>query len=753
MNQYDYQKELLQNRHPKYYQELIERKPYEFKAGEVKPIAYYLPQFHAFPENDEWWGKGFTEWTNVTKAMPQFEGHYQPHLAGELGYYDLMTDGVMERQIELAKMYGVYGFCFHFYMFDNRKRLLERPLNKFLANPNLDMPFCLCYANENWTRRWDGMENDVLMAQTYSDTFEADLANEMLTCLQDKRYITVDGKPLVIIYRINILPNPTEFASKFREECRKLGIGEIYLSSVLVGGVNDARGFGFDENIEFPLHQTAHFPIVEKVNIFSDDFSGHVFSYPHIVKTELDKQIAFPRLRGVMPSWDNEARKPSSGHSFHGSIPELYQAWLQGICQKTITERTESQRFVFINAWNEWAEGAHLEPDRRYGYAYLEATYQAVKNQHIAPNIDELDFNNLNSQQISIDDVAKYPENSHMQLFYYQHDEINVPDVRIEYFAGATQNKFSFTLDNISDLTHIRIDLTNFPVVANLEYVKLILADGVEHLLSPCYSNANLIEGNSYTYLHDDPINVYYLANLALEVQKIVVEIAVDLQPIKRSESLAVANQITAKQNEKIIQLESAFHQTQQQLQQSEQLVHQLNPWVHSVVALHYDIGNGFNGEHYLQQTAQVGINSYEFNVNEIVGIQGVRLDPLNLPAHIKLISAQVLAKDGSFYQLSIVWHNANHLIENRYSFYHDDPIWIFDWSQFSSLDYDKVMFEFELELIEVHELSNFVVQQLASLNIKETELSSTQTELFDVYNSGSWKITKPLRKLLSFVK
>ena len=556
MNQYNYQKELLQNRHPKYYQELMERKPYEFKAGEVKPIAYYLPQFHAFPENDEWWGKGFTEWTNVTKAMPQFEGHYQPHLAGELGYYDLMTDGVMERQIELAKMYGVYGFCFHFYMFDNRKRLLDRPLNKFLANPNLDMPFCLCYANENWTRRWDGMESDVLMAQTYSDTFEADLANEMLTCLQDKRYITIDGKPLVNIYRINILPNPAEFASKFREECRKLGIGEIYLSSVLVGGVNDARGFGFDENVEFPLHQTAHLPVLNKLEVFSDDFNGNALSYPHVVKTELDKQIVFPRLRCVMPSWDNEARKPSSGHVFHGSTPELYQAWLQGICHKTITERTESQRFVFINAWNEWAEGAHLEPDRRYGYAYLEATYQAVKNQHIAPNIDGLDFNNLNSQQISIDAVAKYPENSHMQLFYYQHDEINVPNVRTEYFADATQNKFSFTLDNISDLTHIRIDLTNFPVVANLEYVKLILADGVEHLLSPCHSNANLIEGNSYTYLHDDPINVYYLANLDIGLQKVVIEIAVDLQPIKRSESLAVANQITAKQNEKIQQFE-----------------------------------------------------------------------------------------------------------------------------------------------------------------------------------------------------
>ncbi len=554
MNQYDYQKELLQNRHPKYYQELIERKPYEFKAGDVKPIAYYLPQFHAFPENDEWWGKGFTEWTNVTKAMPQFEGHYQPHLAGELGYYDLMTDGVMERQIELANMYGVYGFCFHFYMFDNRERLLERPLNKFLANPNLDMPFCLCYANENWTRRWDGMENDILMGQTYSDTFEEDLAYEMLTCLQDKRYITIDGKPLVIIYRINILPNPTKFASKFREECRKFGIGEIYLSSVLFGGVNDARDFGFDDNVEFPLHQTSHLPVLDKLDVFSDSFNGKAFSYPHIVKTELEKQIPFSRFRGVMPSWDNEARKPCSGHVFHGSTPELYQAWLQGVCNKTITGRAESQRFVFINAWNEWAEGAHLEPDRRYGYAYLEATYQAIINQHILPNIEGLDFEDLNSQQISVDNLSKYPENAHMQLFYYQHDEINVPDVRTLYFVDATQNKFSFTLDNISDLTHIRIDLTNFPVVANLECVKLKLADGAEHLLQHCYNNANFVDGNIYTFLHDDPIIVYYIASLDILPQKLVVEIAVDLQPIKRSEAMSLANQITTKQNNQLYQ-------------------------------------------------------------------------------------------------------------------------------------------------------------------------------------------------------
>jgi O-antigen biosynthesis protein len=401
LNQYNYQQEMLHNKHPEYYQDFIERQPYEFQSGDTKPIAFYLPQFYSFPENDEWWGKGFTEWTNVTKAMPRFEGHYQPHLAGELGYYNLMTDGIMERQIELAKMYGIYGFCFHFYMFDNRKRLLEKPLNKFLDNPDLDMPFCLCYANENWTRRWDGMENDILMAQTYSNTFEVDLAEEMLVYLQDKRYIKIDGKPLVIIYRIDILPSPTEFSNRFRGECHKLGIGEIYLCSVLSFGIGNAINYGFDDNIEFPLHGINNLSVTEKVNIFDENFNGKVFSYPNVVKSELDKDIDFPRFRGIMPSWDNEARKPNEGHIIHGSTPELYKIWLQNLCYKTINERPESKRFVFINAWNEWAEGSHLEPDRRYGYAYLEATYQAVTNQKNEVNTNAFDFENLDSQEVN----------------------------------------------------------------------------------------------------------------------------------------------------------------------------------------------------------------------------------------------------------------------------------------------------------------------------------------------------------------
>lgn len=791
MNQYDYQKELLQNRHPKYYQELIEREPYEFKAGEVRPIAYYLPQFHAFPENDEWWGKGFTEWTNVTKAMPQFEGHYQPHLAGELGYYDLMTDGVMERQIELAKMYGIYGFCFHFYMFDNRKRLLERPLNKFLANSNLDMPFCLCYANENWTRRWDGMENDVLIAQSYGKTFEADLADEMLTYLQDKRYILVDAKPLVIIYRINLLPEAGYFAARFREECLKLGIGEIYLASVLVNGMGDAREFGFDDNIEFPLHQMNYLNISNEVEIFNENFNGSVFSYPHIVKTELEKNVSFPRLRGVMPSWDNEARKPSLGQVFHGSTPDLYQAWLQGVCNKIITERVESERFVFINAWNEWAEGAHLEPDRRYGYAYLEATYQAILNQSKVPQLHKLDFNNLDSQQTSLINFAKYPENSFMQLFYYQNDEINIVDAQTLYLTNDSQVRFTFEFPELDNVTHIRIDLTNFPAVINLYSVKVICCDSSEHLIVPCFSNANYVDGNNYTYLHDDPVNLYYLTSLNLS-SIARVEIIADLQPIKASQVLGIANQITVKQSQSLVELLSYKEKS-----------FQLDPWSFAFIFLHYDTGADFNSSECTHQHAYDGMNFCEFDLSIIDSIKGLRLDPVNLPAHVIFLEASLLSYDGSINRiLPIKWHNADYFDEERFSFYHDDPIIIFDLDNLEPNNYKVVTFKFKLELINIHQVSTFVMQRTELLNSttheldqiseyanslqnklgitqselnniqcelgnaqrelnstqhelsnKQNELTSAQNELLYVYNSKSWKFTKPFRKFLSMFK
>lgn len=350
--------------------------PAELRA---RAIAYYLPQFHPTPENDEWWGKGFTEWTNVSKAVPQFIGHYQPHLPGELGFYDLRLVEVMERQAELAKLYGVEGFCFHYYWFGG-KRILERPLDQLLKS-NITMPFCICWANENWTRRWDGLDNEVLLAQNYSAEDDLAFIKSLEPLLRDKRYIRVDGLPMVILYRPSLLPDAAATLVRWREYCREVGIGELFLCMVQFDKL-DPREFGFDAAVEFPPHKVAaNIPCInETLEIANANYAGYVVDYQDVVdRAALEPTPEFPLIRGVFPSWDNDARKPGRGYTVANSSPAKYRTWLRSSIEYARANPVKGESLVFINAWNEWAEGAHLEPDRRYGYAYLEATKQALK--------------------------------------------------------------------------------------------------------------------------------------------------------------------------------------------------------------------------------------------------------------------------------------------------------------------------------------------------------------------------------------
>lgn len=350
----------------------------------AKAIAFYLPQFHPIAENDEWWGRGFTEWTNVSKALPQFIGHYQPRLPGELGFYDLRLVEVMRRQAELAKLFGVHGFCFHYYWFSGR-RLLERPLDQLIANPDIDLPFCLCWANENWTRRWDGHENDVLLGQSYTEEDDRNFIIDTSVYLRDPRYIHIDGKPLLIVYRPSLLPDIKRTLNIWREYCRDTGIGEIFISMVQFD-VDDPRPLGFDAALEFPPHKVARFvhPINHRLQIVNDAYQGHVIEYGELVDNARNWPVPeYPLFRGVAPSWDNEARKPGKGYTFANSTPALYHQWLSNSIGYAKAHPVEGEQIVFINAWNEWAEGAHLEPDRRYGYAYLQATRDALSNETV----------------------------------------------------------------------------------------------------------------------------------------------------------------------------------------------------------------------------------------------------------------------------------------------------------------------------------------------------------------------------------
>ncbi|NMD06050.1 MAG: hypothetical protein GYA72_09450, partial [Deltaproteobacteria bacterium] len=344
----------------------------------IKLIAFYLPQFHPIPLNDEFWGKGFTEWMNVSKATPQFVGHYQPRLPGELGFYDLRVPEIQKRQIELAKKYGIYGFCFHYYWF-NGQRLLRKPLDLFLESKE-DFPFCVCWANENWTRRWDGQENDILIAQEHSPESDLRFIKDILPLFQDKRYIRINGRPVLIIYRPNILSNVSETVERWREYCQANGIATPYLIAAQTFWFTDPREVNFDAAVEFPPHNIALPDISHLLKIANPNYSGNIFDYKDIVKKCSSASAAEYKLfKTVFPGWDNEARKPGCGYTFAFSSPELYKNWLLNAAKVTLQEKCPEKRLLFINAWNEWAEGAYLEPDQRYGYAYLKATADAIK--------------------------------------------------------------------------------------------------------------------------------------------------------------------------------------------------------------------------------------------------------------------------------------------------------------------------------------------------------------------------------------
>ena len=356
----------------------------------IRPIAIYLPQYHPIKENNEWWEEGFTEWTNVTKAKPRYMGHYQPHLSTDLGFYDLRLEETRQSQAKLAKEHGIEGFCYYHYWF-NGKRVLELPLNKVLESKKPDFPFCICWANENWTRRWDGMDQEILLKQDYS--FEDDKSHMEYLCenvFSDERYIRVDGKPIFIIYRPLIFPDIKKTIEIWREIAKNSGIGEIYMAYMQSFDQNfKPEDLGFDAAIEFQP-DFANFPkgkrsfgkkILNPLNTNPEAFlMDKIFDYKKIVEIMTSKKSPDYKLYpSIFPGWDNSARRKSASTIVHGSTPELYKKWLMKIVEK-FKPYSKDENLIFINAWNEWAEGNHLEPCRKWGRKYLEATKETLKN-------------------------------------------------------------------------------------------------------------------------------------------------------------------------------------------------------------------------------------------------------------------------------------------------------------------------------------------------------------------------------------
>ncbi len=367
---------------------------YEADGGEltipepppVRLIAYYLPQFHPVPENDLWWGKGFTEWTNVTKAIPSYAGHYQPRLPGDLGFYDLRLPEILSEQAALAKRHGIAGFCFHYYWFAGR-RLLETPLEQLLKHPEIDLPFCLNWANEAWTRAWGGSERDVLIEQLHSPEDDIAFATALEPAFSDPRYIRIGGRPLLMLYRPGVLPDAAATVARWREHFVRRGFGDPYLVMPQAFGDNDPRTYGIDAAAGFPPHRYGwDLPsITQTLALFDPRFRGRVMSYAALADAAMT-QVAeeFTVFPGVCPGWDNEARRPGRGVGFIGSSPRLYGAWLEHGCRRALQAQNPDERIVFINAWNEWAEGAYLEPDRHFGHAYLRETARTLNRVALA---------------------------------------------------------------------------------------------------------------------------------------------------------------------------------------------------------------------------------------------------------------------------------------------------------------------------------------------------------------------------------
>ena len=372
-------REVRRNTQPGPFFELVRPLPATV-ARRAQVLAYYLPQYHSVKQNDEWWGEGFTEWTNVARGLPRFAGHYQPRTPRDLGHYRLEGTETLRRQAAMAQAAGIHGFIFYFYWF-NGTRLLDGPLEALLADRSLDMPFCLLWANENWTRRWDGSDTDVLISQDFRPEDEPALIDCYGRHFADPRYIRVGGRPLLMIYRAGIVPDAKQTFARWRQMFMARCDENPILVMAQAFGDEDPGVYGLDGAIEFPPHKitVGLDTINQRLRVLDDDFSAQVYDYDQVVDSSLQAPTPdYPLIRTACPSWDNDARRQGSGMVLQGSTPMKYQAWLEGLVRHAVATPFHGTPIVCINAWNEWAEGAYLEPDLHHGSAYLNATGRAV---------------------------------------------------------------------------------------------------------------------------------------------------------------------------------------------------------------------------------------------------------------------------------------------------------------------------------------------------------------------------------------
>lgn len=350
----------------------------------IKPVAFYLPQFHTFKENNEWWGEGFTEWTNTRKAYPKFKDHYQPREPHEdFGYYTLDNKEILQKQAKLAKEHGIYGFCFYYYWFSG-KRLMEKPVDIFISNKDIDINFCLCWANENWTRTWDGLEKNILIKQDYTEDDKINFIKDLKKYIDDERYIKVDNKPVIIVYNPKAIPDCKETFAVWRKTAKETGIGEILIWICQTHSLNTAEidiDDAIDAMIEFPPLCSYVSPLdANMFTIKEDEKPAGIYLYDTIKDSFIhrNRSIKQPVFKTVMMAWDNSARRKTGWASMFLYSIESFYKWVKNTVEYTEVIFPQDKQFMFINAWNEWAEGTYLEPDKKTGYANINTFSRAL---------------------------------------------------------------------------------------------------------------------------------------------------------------------------------------------------------------------------------------------------------------------------------------------------------------------------------------------------------------------------------------
>lgn len=420
--------------------------------GTVKPIAFYLPQFYRTAENDEWWGKGFTEWRSAATATPLFEGQHQPQLPADLGFHTQTDVQTLRAQIDLATANGIHGFCHYYYWFDGH-RLLNKPTELMLDTPDLDMPFCLCWANEHWTRRWDGKDEDVLMPQSYDLDRYDEFAEGLIPYFSDSRYICADDKPVFLIYRAQEVPNLSKLCAAIRQSAKAAGRSGAYIlgaeTFVNYGDWTDPTQRGLDGAVEFPPHgiEQKELCLTEKSKS-SPKFAGHIFSGFQVLMGALRRaRPSYPLHRTVFPSWDNTARLDTRANIFVGTSPKWFGEWFSAMFEWTKLAHPPSQQFLFVNAWNEWAEGAHLEPDLLYGSDYLEVVKSVTEGRFMSNagiDMNELYAASKEERNAILQQVKPFLQKNCAVNLCLDNQKSRMADVGRPY--DSTRHKYLYTL-------------------------------------------------------------------------------------------------------------------------------------------------------------------------------------------------------------------------------------------------------------------------------------------------------------------